>query len=169
MVGTLLLAVAVAASWRKRDALLAAWERRQAQRQASEAGCFAHLLNACRVGDAKAAYNALLRWLECTHQGADSATIEDFLVHHPDADLRRQVEGLQESILGTAANWKGATLADALRRAHRRRLRRRTAADEARLPALNPRWPPTLPPAQCWTYVAPLAAVIVAQEYVLLY
>jgi hypothetical protein len=122
-----------------------------------------------RVGDAKAAYNALLRWLECTHQGPDSATIEDFLVHHPDADLRRQVEGLQESILGTAANWKGATLADALRRAHRRRLRRRTAADEARLPALNPRWPPTLPPAQCWTYVAPLAAVIVAQEYVLLY
>jgi hypothetical protein len=138
MVGTLLLAVAVAASWRKREALLAAWKRRQAQRQASEAGCFAHLLNACRVGDAKAAYNALLRWLECTYQGPDSATIEDFLVRHPDADLRRQVEVLQESILGRATSWNGAVLADALRRTRRSHLQRRTTAEEARLPLLNP-------------------------------
>jgi hypothetical protein len=143
----LLLTAAAAAIWRQRDALLAAWERRQAQRQASEAGCFTRLLDACRAGDAKVTYNALLRWLDCTHRGAESATIEDFLVYHPDADLRRQVEALQESILGRGTSWSGATLANALRRARRQPLRRRTTGDDAQLPALNPVWPTTSPPA----------------------
>jgi hypothetical protein len=77
--------------WSKRGALLAARERRQAQRQASEVGCFARLLEACRVGDAKVAYNALLRWLDSAHRGPNSATIEDFLASIPDADLQLQV------------------------------------------------------------------------------
>jgi hypothetical protein len=144
-VGAVLLAAAAAATWRKRDAVLAVWEHRQAQRQASEAGRFARLLDSCRVGDAKAAYNALLRWLESTHHGPDSPTIEDFLVRRADVDLRRQVDALQEAILGRATDWDGEALADALRRA-RRHVQRGTTADTARLPALNPVWPPTPPP-----------------------
>jgi hypothetical protein len=143
----MLLAAAATVSWCKREALLAAWERRQALRQASEAGYFARLLDACRASNAKAAYNALLRWLDCTHDGADSATIGDFLGRHPDADLRRHVEALQESILGRTTDWNGAALAAALRRARRSHLRRRMTADEARLPALNPHGPPTSPSA----------------------
>jgi hypothetical protein len=138
MVRAGLLAAAVVVSWRKRDALRAAWERRRARRQASEAGCFAHLLDACRAGDAKAAFNALLRWLDCSHRSPDSATIADFLVRQPDADLQRQVEGLQECILGRAADWNGAALAAALRRARRSHIGLTTTADKARLPLLNP-------------------------------
>ena len=136
----LLLAAAVAATWRHGGALLAAWERRRAQRQESEAGLFARLLDACRASDVKATYNALLRWLDSTHHGPDAATIEDFLGHHPDADLRRQVEALQESFLGRATDWNGAALADALRRARRKDPHWRTTTHKARLPVLNPPW-----------------------------
>ncbi len=138
-VGAVIL-LAVAASWRKRDAFLAAWERRQAQRQASEAGRFAQLLDTCRAGDATVVYNALLRWLDSTYRGADSATIEDFLASPPDANLRRHMEALQGFILGRTTDWNGAALCDALRRAHQHHVQRRTAASEARLPGLNSPW-----------------------------
>jgi len=134
----LLLVVAMAALWHKRRALLA-WERRRTRHLASEPGLFAQLLDACRAGDARAAYNALLRWLDARHRGPDSATIEAFLARHPDADLRRQVELLQASILGQEAHWNGVALADGLRKARRHDLRRRRHAEEARLPDLNPR------------------------------
>ena len=134
----LLLGSAMAVFWYKRRALLAAWERRHVQRQASEAGLFARLLDACRANDAKAAYNALLRWLDARQRGPDAATIEAFLVSHPDTDLRRQVEMLQESILGRETGWNGVTLADALRRTRRRRADRNAAVDRGRLPPLNP-------------------------------
>jgi hypothetical protein len=135
----LLLATAGAAGWRKRDVLLAAWQRRQAPRQASEAGLFAALLAACRAGDAKAAYTGLLRWLDSTHRGPDSATIKDFLALHPDADLRRQVDARQECFLGRATSWSGAALAQALQQAHRHHMQPRRRADGGRLPFLNPR------------------------------
>jgi hypothetical protein len=70
----LVLAAGAAGCWRKRRTLRGAWEHRQAQRQASEAGCFAQVQKACRASDAVAAYNALLRWLDCTHHGPGSAT-----------------------------------------------------------------------------------------------
>jgi hypothetical protein len=131
-------AAAMAVLWHKRRVLLAAWERRHVQRQASEAGLFAQLLDACRANDAKAAYNALLRWLDARHRGPDAATIEAFLISHPDTDLRRQVEMLQDSILGRATGWNGATLADALRRVRRQRADGSTAVGRGRLPPLNP-------------------------------
>jgi hypothetical protein len=138
-VGTvLLLTVAVATIWRRREMLLAPWELRQAKRYASETGSFARLLEACRAGNAKVAYNELLHWLESTHRGTDSATIEAFLVGHPDADLQLQVEALQEFILGRATHWNGPALADALRWACQQHIRQRTTKDKARLPALNP-------------------------------
>jgi hypothetical protein len=135
----LLLVAAMAVLWHKRRVLLAAWERRHVQRQASEAGLFAQLLDACRANDAKAAYNALLRWLDARHRGPDAATIEAFLISHPDTDLRRQVEMLQDSVLGEETHWDGVALADGLRRARRHDQRRRSRAKEARLPDLNPR------------------------------
>ena len=135
----LLLIIAMAALWHKRRALRAAWERKRLQRHASEPGLFAQLLDACRASDARAAYNALLRWLDVRHRGPDAATIEAFLACHPDADLRRQVEMLQASVLGQEAHWDGVALADGLRQARRHDLRRSRHAEEARLPDLNPR------------------------------
>jgi hypothetical protein len=126
----------------KRQALVAAWGRRRKRRRASEAGLFAQLLDACRANDARAAYNALLHWLDVRHRGPDAATIESFLAHQPSADLRRQVETLQESILGGETHWDGAALADGLRQARRHdRQRSRRDRAETRLPELNPHGP----------------------------
>lgn len=137
--GAVLLLIAVmAVLWPKRRALLTVWEHRHTLRQASEAGLFAQLLDACRAHDAKAAYNALLRWLDARHRGPDAATIEGFLTRHPDTDLRQQVEALQESFLGRATGWNGVTLADALRRVRRQRADENTTVDTERLPPLNP-------------------------------
>jgi hypothetical protein len=134
----LLLVAAMAVLWHKRRALLDAWGRRHVRHQASEAGLFAQLLDACRANNAKAAYNALLRWLDARQHGPETATIEAFLVSHPDTDLRRQVEMLQDSILGRATSWNGVTLADALRRVRRQRTDGNTAVGSGRLPPLNP-------------------------------
>jgi hypothetical protein len=135
----LVLAAGAAVCWRNRRTVFAAWERWQTQYQASEAGCFSQLQQACRANDAVAAYNALLRWLDCTHHGSGSATLADDLLTEPaDADLRRNVEALQEVVLHRATNWHGTGLATALRRTRRARRRHKTAAAEKRLPALNP-------------------------------
>jgi hypothetical protein len=135
----LLITAAMAVLWHRRRVLLAAWERRRVQRQTSEAGLFAQLLDACRANDARAAYNGLLRWLDARHRGPDAATIEAFLARHPNPDLRRQVETLQESVLGREAHWDGVALADGLRQARRHEQRRSRHMGEARLPDLNPR------------------------------
>jgi hypothetical protein len=134
----LLLVAATAILWHNRQVLLAALERRHAQRQSSEGGLFAQLLDACRANDAKAAYNALLRWLDARQRGPDAATIEAFLISHPDTDLRRQVEMLQDSILGRAEGWNGVTFADALQRVRRQNAGGNTVVDRGRLPPLNP-------------------------------
>ena len=136
--GLSLLAIAAAATYRARSALLAVWKRRRAQRHGSGAGLFARLLEACRAGDAKATYNALLRWLDSTHHGPDTATIEGFLAYYPDTELRRQVEALQESFLGRTADWDGAALANTLQRLCRKHPHWRTMTHEAQLPVLNP-------------------------------
>jgi hypothetical protein len=104
------LAAGAGLCWHKRRAWRAAWERRQTQRLASEAGCFARLHQACRAGDAVAAYNALLRWLDCTHSGPGSATLaDDLLAHHPSVELQRHVEALQAVVLqkGYELGWHG--------------------------------------------------------------
>jgi hypothetical protein len=135
-----LTAAATAVLWYKRRALAAAWERRRLPRQASESGLFTRLLDACRANDARTAYNGLLHWLDARYRGPEAATIEAFLVHHPNADLRRQVETLQEVILGRATQWDGVALADRLRQARRReRQGSRRSRAEGRLPDLNPR------------------------------
>ena len=138
LAAVLLLIAAVAALWTKRRALLAVWERGRTPHQADEAGLFAQLLAACRANDAKAAYNALLHWLDARHHGPDAATIAGFLTRHPEAELRRQVEALQESVLGRATGWNGVTLADALRRVRRQMSDGVATVDREGLPPLNP-------------------------------
>jgi predicted CXXCH cytochrome family protein len=136
----ILLAGTGVVCWWKRQALLMAWKHRQAAREASEPGQFAQLLHVCHADEAKQAYNALLRWPDATHRGPDSATLEDFLRYHPDPNLRRQVEALQQSILGRPADWKGPAWANALRRTDGKQLPRRIAPHKTQLPSLNPPW-----------------------------
>jgi hypothetical protein len=138
LAAVLLLGAAAAILWRKRRVLLTVWERKRMPRQASEASLFAQLLDACRANDAKASYNALLHWLDARNHSPDAATIEGFLTRHPDAELRRQVEALQESVLGQATGWNGATLADALRRVRRQISDEVVTIDREGLPPLNP-------------------------------
>ena len=109
------------------------------RRQAGEAGLFAQLLDACHANAAKVAYNALLRWLDARHRGPDSATIDAFLADHPDTGLRRQVEMLQEAVLGRDTDWDGMALADGLRQARQQDLQRGRHPEDTRLPDLNPR------------------------------
>jgi hypothetical protein len=135
----LLLAAGAMVCWRKRHALLRTWQRRQAQHRTSEAGYFAQLQQACRAGDAVAAYNALLRWLDCLHHGPGSATlVDDLLADHADADLQHHTAALQEAVLHRAMHWDGTGLAAALHRTRRQRQRSATATADVRLPALNP-------------------------------
>jgi hypothetical protein len=136
--GVVVLAVGV--GWGKRRAILGAWKRWQARHRESETGLFAQVQTACRAGDAVSAYNALLRWLDCTHHGPGSATLaDDLLTHHPDADLRQPVEALQEAILRRDTNWNGAALAAALHRMRQEHRRHGTPAGHVPLPALKPR------------------------------
>jgi hypothetical protein len=94
----LVLALGAGLCWRQRHTVLAVWRHWRTQRQASEAGYFAHIHKACRTGDALAAYNALLHWLDCMHHGPGSATlVDDLLTRHPAEDLRRRVEALQHA------------------------------------------------------------------------
>jgi hypothetical protein len=95
---------------------------------------------ACHAGDAVAAYNALLRWLDCTHYGPGTATLAaDLLANHADTDLRHNAAFLQEAVLRRATDWDGTGLAAALHRTRREQQRSDTAAADVRLPALNPR------------------------------
>jgi hypothetical protein len=132
-----LLVVAMAMLWYTRRARLAAWERWHIQGQASEPGLFAQLLAACRAGDTRAAYNALLRWLDARQHGPNAATIGAFLASHPDSHLRRQIETLQDGVLGQEARWDGAALADSLRQARRHDRQWSRRAAQPRLPDLN--------------------------------
>jgi hypothetical protein len=135
----LLLAVGAVVGWRTRHTLLGTWQGWQRQRQTSEAGRFTQVQQACRAGNAVAAYNALLRWLDCTHHGPGPATLaDDLLAANADADLQRHVAFLQAAVLRPATPWDGTGLAEALHRTRRERQRRDTAAAAGRLPALNP-------------------------------
>jgi hypothetical protein len=136
----LVLALGAGLCWRQRHTVLAAWGRWQARRQASEAGYFAHLHQACRTGDAVAAYNALLHWLDCLHRGPGSATlVDDLLTRHPNEDLRRHVEALENAVLRRDTSWNGTALAEALHRVRWERRQREAPMENARLPTLNPR------------------------------
>jgi len=134
------LAASAAVCWRQRRALRGAWERWYMRRQASEARCFAQVHKACRAGDAMAAYNALLRWLDCTHSGPGSATLaDDLLTRCSSVDLRRHVESLQDAVLRRDTHWNGTALAEALHETRQERRRREATAGNVRLPTLNPR------------------------------
>jgi hypothetical protein len=121
-----------------RRARRAVWQRQHTQGQASEPRLFGQLLDACRARDTRTTYNALLRWLDVRQCGPDAATIEAFLASHPDASLRRQVEMLQDAVLGQQTAWDGAALADGLRQARRHDRQRGRRAAQPRLPDLNP-------------------------------
>ena len=138
-VGAVLLALAAVAGLRWRGSVRAAWERRRARAEASEAGHFARLEQACHDGDAPRAFNALLAWLDVRRGGAGTVTLrDDLLASHGDDELRRQVTALEDVVLHRAMRWDGARLGAALRRA-RRDDRPVRAAGAPALPALNPR------------------------------
>jgi hypothetical protein len=117
----------------------ACWRRWRVRRASPEAECFVRLERACRAGDAAAAYNALLAWLDVTRGDGRVATIEDdLLARHADGDLRRHVTALEDAGLRRDVRWDGAPFGAALRRLRRAQRRRHLTAAPV-LPALNPR------------------------------
>jgi hypothetical protein len=134
---TLLLAVAGGVAWHWRAAFLNVWRRHKTPPELSEDTYLARLLDACHTDDAQLTYNALLHWLDSAHHGPEAATLEAFLARHPDDALVRQVEALQDAILGGVTPWNGAVLTEALRRIRRQQGQRHILTDEARLPAFN--------------------------------
>ncbi len=81
-----------------------------------------------------------LRWLDCTRSGPGSATlVDDLLPHHPNEDLQRHVEILQDAVLRRDTSWNDTALAEALHRVRRARRQREAPARDVRLLALNPR------------------------------
>jgi hypothetical protein len=133
------LVLGLLALWRFRDRLRAAWRRRRAAWADGEAGRFARVQRACRDGDAVAAYNALLAWLEVRHAGDDPATIAgDLLATDCKPELRGRMRELEDAVTNDTRDWDGPALAATLQAWRRGRGRHAAASDEG-LPALNPR------------------------------
>jgi hypothetical protein len=125
------------AAWRFGPPLRAELQARGRARQASEPAAFARLKQACRAGDAGAAYRELGVWARC--QGFHNVQI---LCERQSA-LRMQADALARRLYGAAsqpAAWNGsellksATIVRATLHANAHYKRRRLSA----LPALNP-------------------------------
>ena len=100
---------------------------------------FQRLLRACRRNDARAAHDALQRWLDACASPAPGLQ-QWLLARAPSAELVRALAELDATLFAATApaRWRGAGLARQLLRA-RRRLARQRAAKTATLPAtLNP-------------------------------
>ncbi len=130
------------AAWLGRRPVLrfmAAW---QARRNNPEALAARRLLAACRVGDASAAYTALIAWKRAVSASDGGASLDRLLQSALADDLQSEWTVLSRRIFGIQANelsWSGRSLAAAFIRA-RRGLDRTTPTRRAglALPALNP-------------------------------
>ncbi len=124
-------------SWRYRKPVTAWVLAYRARRAESEAAYFARLQRACRQGEARAAWNALMRWLEKINPSTEAATIAGFLRAHPEAELDKQLTLLQAAAIEGRTDWSGSDLLTPLRRVGAGRRRASTSAKPA-LPDLNP-------------------------------
>ena len=93
---------------------MAAW---QARRNNPEALAARRLLAACRVGDASAAYAALIDWKRAVSASDRGASLDRLLPSDVSADLRREWTVLSRHVFGVKGNelpWSGRPLAEVL-------------------------------------------------------
>ena len=127
------------ALWLARKPIAIAWENGRKRREMSEAGRFARIGTACRLGDPVATYNAIMCWLDTTYGGSECATLGAWLYSRNDPLLRREIDGLQTAIVTGEQSWKSVDLWAALCRARREELRhKQQLTDRSALPSLNP-------------------------------
>ncbi len=122
-------------------------DRRSAERAArgeSEPELFHKFVNAAERNDARAAYLALVRWLDHVDSNATPATVHGLVTRVNDTELTRDVANLDQVLFsakgsGRDTAWSGHSLARSLSRA-RRRLDDLAArpTTHAPLPPLNP-------------------------------
>ena len=138
-VGIAVVALLVLAlAWRFEPALRARWQAFRAALAASEGTAFAAFHKACGTGDARAAYRALVAWLDRVPSDAAVPTVAAFAARAGDPDLTAQLDSLQTAAFGRAPSaWSAPDLARRMTAA-RSRLGRHPRRHAADLPPLNP-------------------------------
>ena len=134
--GVLILVAVSVWLWRQRlSQHWHAWSRHRAE---SETGLFARLQQACHSGNATQTFSTLMLWLDCLHDGAESATIEEFVQQCGNPDLAQELEALQLVVVTPATPWSGVRLAQMLRQVRQTIRRRHLSGARSPLPQLNP-------------------------------
>jgi hypothetical protein len=143
-IGGLVVVILIAAWWLQRfyrplATRLSLWRNHRAGR---EAAYFARLQTACQSEDAATAFNAFTRWIDHLYDADGLATIDQFVNHAEDADLRHQTEQLERQLFAAPASphevWSGQIFCQRLA-AVRKQLHGRTTR-------FNLQAPPALPP-----------------------
>lgn len=130
--------LAVGLAWWFAPQLRGRWQSFRAALAASEGAAFAAFHRACSTGDARAAYRALLAWLDRLPTDDLVPTAEAFAARAGDPELAARLAALQAAAFGPRpAAWSGPDLARSVTAARHALARgRRRTVDP--LPPLNP-------------------------------
>jgi len=131
------LALLAVPLWFLRARLSRSWSAWRQRRAESEPARFRRLQHACRASDAKAAWSALVAWIDHVSCSRQVSVVQEFAMSRGARELAVAAEELQRSML-SGAPWTGSRLARAVTRA--RRTGPPVRSGSGRLPAtLNPR------------------------------
>ena len=136
-----ILAFLAALTWTCRHRLQTRWRYWRQERQESEVAFFHQCLKRARSNDAKATFNALMRWLDCMHQGRESPRLDTFLDQYGDNTARQEVSALIRAATSVERlTWNGGGISKAFQKARSRWLtaEQNLGATRSVLPALNP-------------------------------
>jgi hypothetical protein len=136
-----ILAFLAALAWTFRHRLQSRWRYWRQERQESEVAFFRQCLKTARSNDAKATFNALMRWLDHMHQGRESPRLDIFLDQYGDNTARQGAAALIHAATSVERlRWNGGGGSKALKKARSRWLNAEQNQGAARsvLPALNP-------------------------------
>jgi hypothetical protein len=137
----LILPIIAALGWVLHHRLQSRWQRWRQERQESEAAYFRQFLKSVRSNDPRTTLNALMRWLDHTHQGPKSPRLDIFVEQYGDNIARQEASALIRSATSAAGGtWNGRRLSESLRKARSRWFshRKQQLIVQSSLPALNP-------------------------------
>jgi hypothetical protein len=145
LVLVILFAFAVYRLWPRTGRRLISWlARKRREKAEAEVTYFRRFERACTRGDARAAVNLLLSWIDRVQEEAESPTIAQFISRHGDADLEAQVSELERLLFSAQAErppWNGHLLREAMKSARKKMLRGEVSLEKQRADrlVLNPR------------------------------